>query len=366
MQRRRALALLCGCWLGTVAFAPPPPRLPYDVQSLLYPAAPLPVRPGEQYPPEPRERATAAETPIASALPRRRHGDAWFDMDASLIADSNFTNGTPLKTVPIELDGTTLPAAVDPRIRERSGFGGAVSASAGARVPLSGSLNLLLNAEGYTVQYRGGVSDDASALAAAGVEHRGESSRANLQLLAFGRRYGGVTASRGFGLRGNYRVEMGPHDHLGLYADARRYSSGYGHEFGGWQGGAWLSYDTAIDPSTTLAGGLYGRVDKVRDRRFASTEYGAYASLTRYLTRELTAGLSGGLGRTAFEAPIDFLSPRSRRDWRGYASVFLATRRPVLWGLTPSLTYTYNRTDSSTHLFDTDRHRLRLGLAKSF
>jgi hypothetical protein len=362
MRRRGALALLSIGWLGAVAFAPPTPQLGYDLQSLLFPAAPLPVRPGEQYPPEPRERVAPPEPAASSG----HHADAWLNLDASVIADSNVTNGTNLSTIVIELDGATLPAAVDPRIRAKSGIGEAVSASAGASVPLSGAFNLLLNAEGYAVNYPGGRSDDASLLGAGGVEYRGAHSRASLQAIGFDRRYGGISASRGYGVRGSWRQDVGTGNHVALYADARSYESGYGHAFGGWQAGAWLSYDTRLDAATTLAAGLYARTDRVRDRRFASTEYGAYGSLSHYLTRDLTGGVSGGLGRVAFDEPIAFLSPAVRRDWRGYASLYLTTRRPLLWGLTPSLTYTYNRTDSSTRLFDAERHRLRAGLSKSF
>jgi hypothetical protein len=361
MRRRRTFVLLSTVWAGVVALVPPSPRLGYDLHALLFPVAPLPVRPGEQYPPEPRERP-APSAPEAA----RRRADAWLNVDASIIADSNVTNGTRLDTVLVALDGTTLPATVDPRIRAKSGLGEAVSAAAGASLPLAGAFSLLLNAEGYAVDYPGGRSDDLSLLGAAGLEHRSEHSRASLQLLGFERRYGGVTAALGYGLRANYRLDVGARDHLGLYADARRYGSDYGHAFGGWQGGAWLSYDTALDAATTLAGGVYVRTDQLRDDRFASTEYGFYANFARYLTRDLAGGVSAGLGRTAFDAPIDFLAPGARRDWRGYASLYLATRRPILWGLTPSLTYTYNRTDSSTRLFDAERHRLRIGVAKGF
>ena len=38
----------------------------------------------------------------------------------------------------------------------------------------------------------------------------------------------------------------------------------------------------------------------------------------------------------------------------------------VAWGLHPSLTYTYNRTSSSIAYYNSDRHRLRLGVKRKF
>jgi hypothetical protein len=198
------------------------------------------------------------------------------------------------------------------------------------------------------------------------VELRAGRGTGSLQLIGFDRWYGGVEAMEGLGLRGSWRQDVGAGRHVALYLDARRFDSGYGRAFGGTQAGAYLSFDAALARSLTGAGGLYVRRDDLRDPAFSSTETGAYGSLTRYLGPAFTGGLSGGISRATFDAPVSFLSPDPRRDWRWYASLWLTTRKPAVAGLYPSLTYTYNRTSSSIDFYNADRHRLRLGFSRSF
>jgi hypothetical protein len=84
------------------------------------------------------------------------------------------------------------------------------------------------------------------------------------------------------------------------------------------------------------------------------------------LSADFTGGATAGLSRTVFDEPFLLLDPDPRSDWRFYASGWLTTRRPVAWGLHPSLTYTYGRTSSSVSYFTSDRHRLRLGVQRKF
>jgi len=171
---------------------------------------------------------------------------------------------------------------------------------------------------------------------------------------------------RGFGLRGNWRQQVAEGQHLALYIDARRFDSGYGRAFGGEQAAAYLAYDAVLNPTLTAAGGLYVRRDDLRDDAYSSTELGAYGNLTHYLSEDLTGGISAGLSRAAFDSPVSYLSPDPRRDWRYYSSLWVTTRKPLVAGLYPSLTYTYGRTSSSIGFYDSDRHRIRLGFSRSF
>ena len=149
-------------------------------------------------------------------------------------------------------------------------------------------------------------------------------------------------------------------------AEARVYRSGYGHPFDGREASAWLSYDAVLDPSLTASASVYARRDALRDRAYASTEVGGAASLAYYLGPDFSGSLSLGVGRAWFDQPIPYLASFARADWRPSAALSLATRHAFLWGFSPSLSYSYGRTVSTLPFYASDRHRLRLGVARTF
>ena len=374
--RRAMLASLCLASLGLSAAAPP--RLKVASWEPAGPvalagadaAATVPVEPGEQYPPTPREEAQspAVAPPRPEPRPARaRRADLRLSVDMSVTADSNVTNGTRLDTVPIDLGDGPLPVPVDPNLRERSGIGHGVSAAANVRLPIAAEAALALDVEGYALEYDGPRSDDASALLAAGLEFgSGAVPEGSLQLIGFERWYGGVNAQEGLGLRGHWRVPLDRQGNLRLAVDARIFESDYGDRFGGREASLYVSYDTVLAPRLSASAGLYGRRQWLRDDSFSSLDLGAYGGLSFYLGEDLTGGITAGLSRTLFDEPFLLLSPDARSDWRVYGSAWLSTRRPLLWGVHPSLTYTYNRTSSSIAYYESQRHRLRLGLKRRF
>lgn len=372
IAKRIALALLPVALLGAAAFAPPAARtLPYDLAGLLGASAEAfvqPVEPGEQYPPTLEDRTIATVPDAVEAKPSGtgRRPKLALTLDASITGDSNVTNATDRREVAVDYGTGPLPVPLDPNLREKSGLGVGLSASGTVKLPIADGVDLAFGAEGYVLEYDGARGDDSSLLGAGGVEVQAGGGRGSLQVIAFERWYGGVSAMEGFGLRGSWRQDVGQGRHLALFLDARRYDSGYGRAFGGNQASAYLTFDSPLARSLTGAGGVYVRRDDLREDSFSSTETGAYASLTRYLGPHFTGGVSGGVSRAVFDAPILYLSPDARRDWRSYASLWLTTRKPLALGLYPSLTYTYNRTSSSIGFYDSDRHRLRLGFSRSF
>jgi hypothetical protein len=121
-----------------------------------------------------------------------------------------------------------------------------------------------------------------------------------------------------------------------------------------------------IDPTLSGSAGVYARASWLGDDAYSSREFGVYGGLSHYLSAHLVGGVTAGLGRVAYDGPLLLLSPDARSDWRAYGSLYVAARQPVLVGLTPSLTYTYNRTSSSIEFYRADRHRLRFGLSRTF
>ncbi|HEX8380659.1 MAG TPA: surface lipoprotein assembly modifier [Allosphingosinicella sp.] len=329
----------------------------------------VPVEPGEQYPPAHQEEAIrpAVAAPPAPPPPASRKADWRLSVDMSVTADSNVTNGTNLRAVPIDLGDGPLPVPVDPNLREKAGFGAGVSAAANVRLPIAAGAALAVDVEGYALEYEGPRSDDASALVAAGVEFgAGNAPDGALQLIAFERWYGGVKALEGIGMRGNWRHALGRRSNLRLAVDARIFDSGYGDAFGGSQASVYLTYDSVLAPSLSASGGIYARREWLGNDSFSSLDAGAYAGLSAFLGEDFAGGITAGLSRTLFDEPFLLLGPDPRRDWRAYASGWLTTREAVAWGLRPSLTYTYSRTASSIGYFSSDRHRLRLGLQRKF
>lgn len=375
-RRRGTCAPLCLAWLALAGAAPPrlevsswEPDGPVMLAGGEAASMAVPVKPGEQYPPTKREEAApAAPAPAAPpAPPTSRRADIRLSVDMSVTADSNVTNGTRLHAVPIDFGDGPLPVPVDPNLRERSGLGYGVSAAANVRLPVAAEAALAVDVEGYALEYEGRRSDDASALVAAGLEFgAGAAPDGALQLIAFDRWYGGVKALEGVGLRGHWRVPLDARSNLRLAVDARIFESGYGDRFDGREGSLYLSYDTVLGPRLSASAGLYAHRQWLRDDAFSSLDFGLYGGLSAYIGEDLTGGLTAGLSRTAFDEPFLLLDPDARSDWRAYGSVWLSTRRPVAWGLHPSLTYTYNRTASSIGYYDSQRHRLRLGVKRKF
>lgn len=373
VERRTKLAHWCAAGFCLAAAAPPRLEVAaYEEPVLLAggdsEALSIPVEPGEQYPPTAKEEAVrpAVAAPAAPAT-RPRETEFRLSVDLSVTADSNVTNGTDLRTVPIDLGDGPLPVPVDPNLREKAGIGVGMSAAANVRVPVSAGAALAVDVEGYAVEYEGPRSDDASALVAAGLEFgAGPAPSGSLQLIAFERWYGGVKALEGVGLRGNWRHPLGPKSNLRLAVDGRIFDSAYGDAFGGSQASVYLTYDSVLNPNLSLSGGVYGRREWLGDDSFSSLDAGAYGGLSAFLGEDFSGGITAGLSRTVFDEPFLLLDPDARADWRVYASGWLTTRRPVALGLHPSLTYTYSRTSSSIPYFSSDRHRLRLGVQRKF
>jgi hypothetical protein len=373
--RRDSGATLCAAWLCLCAAAPPRLEVaawegPLVLAGGDSEALSIPVEPGEQYPPEPREDAVSpavAPPPAKAPAAKARKKDFRLSVDMSVTADSNVTNGTELKSVPIDFGDGPLPVPVDPNLREKAGIGAGISAAANVRLPVAAGAALAVDVEGYALDYEGPRSDDSSALVAAGLElGTGGAPDGSLQLLAFERWYGGVKALEGVGLRGNWRHALGPRSNLRLAVDARIFDSGYGDAFGGSQASLYVTYDSVLNPSLSFSGGVYARREWLGDDSFSSLDAGAYGGLSAFLGEDFSGGATAGLSRTRFDEPFLLLDPDPRADWRLYASFWLSTRRPVALGLHPSLTYTYSRTSSSIPYFSSDRHRLRFGVQRRF
>jgi hypothetical protein len=371
----RCRAALFGAWLLLAANGQPgAPQQLNDADTAggggeqLQSPSTEPPEPGEQYPASIAEQERPSTPEGARRRAARRTGPDWrLTIDASVVADSNVTNSTDAESVDLSLDGVVLPVPLDPSLREHGGIGIGLSASLRGRVPIASGVSAAIDAEGFVLEQQGDRTDDASVLLAAGAEIQAPGGGTLLiQGTGFDRRYAGASAMRGAGLRARYRQPTGEGEALSLFVDTRFFDSDYGEDFGGAEAGIYLTYEAVIDPTLSGSAGVYYRASWLGADAYSSREFGLHGGLSHYLTADLIGGVTGGIGRVEYEGPILLLSPDARSDWRAYASLYVATRRPILVGLTPSLTYTYNRTSSSIEFYRADRHRLRFGLSRTF
>lgn len=368
MRAHAAPAALCTIWIGLTALAPPDaPNLAYALDSLEgESAAAQPVEPGEQYPAPAEDRIPDPPAADSGPAPRPERISWTLSVDASLLADSNVTNGSDSDSVLIDTGAGLLPVPLDPAVRERSGIGMGVSAAADLRVTVNEEVKIAADAEAYALQYEGTRSDDSGILLAGGAEIARGGDSGLVQITAFERWYGGLSAYRGYGIRGRFRHKLTDDQTIGLSLEGRIFESGYGEDYGGRTASAYLTYESVLNADWSGSAGLFARREWLEADAYSSFEYGAYASITRSLNDDVAIGLSAGLSRLSFDGAIAFLSPDPRSDWRSYASLYVMARKPVALGIYPSFTYTYNRNDSAIDFFRSERHRLRLGLRRNF
>lgn len=365
MARWQGFLVALSGWVMLCGMAPSPgaPRLRYAALDLggtgvtTAAAAALPqtdpMRSGSRF--GPNRRATAG-------------GSAWrLSVDGGISADSNITNASNDRFVTIDDGGSSLPVELDPSLRKRGGSGREAGVSAGVKLRLSDGAAFAVDAEGRAIDHKGGDNDDISLLFAGGPELTWSGGgAASLQVVASQNWYGGTSYNSGVGLRGRVETEIAQGHKASLSLNVGRFGSGYGDAFAGTEAGATLGTSAALDAVTTGWAGIYGRREWLGSDAYSNFQLGGYVGASRYLGDSLTGTLTAGLSRTVYDAPLLHLSPDRREDWRWSAGARLTTRRPIGLGVYPSLSYSYNRTDGSIEVFDATRHRVRLGVQRSF
>lgn len=304
-----------------------------------------------------RDKSLPDEVQQLIRISRRTTADKtrwWLIVDAAAVADSNFSNGTDDSTVS------------NPRLRSRGGVGESLSARGGLRVRAGDRLSVAVDAEASVNEFEESEWDEVSLLAALGPELSLTSGAASVQALAYERWFGGVVSQRGVGARARYQDEIADGQHIYLYVDTRLFDSDYGEDYSGWQASGLLAYDRALSQQVSLNGTLLVRREWLGSPSVSNTELGAYAGMGALLPLGLRGGLSTGLTHVAFDEPILALSDDPRRDWRWNAGAYLTTRKAIVLGLWPTLSYTYIGTASSIPLYRANRHRVRLNLRREF
>ncbi len=289
------------------------------------------------------------------------------NVDIGLAPDSNVNNATDARTIDVSIGNGTIPIELNEAARRRSGVGQVATVSGGVKLRLSDGVAILVDADGQFINQMGKAADDIAALLAVGPEWTTKSgARFSAQALGVQRWYGGRSATTGGGVRLAYQQDLGAGARVGVQLDSRRIESGYGKAFGGWQHALYASYERVVNKAMVASVSAFVRRDDLVSKAYSSTEVGGNLGIGGELPWGLNAGVSGGISRVMFDAPLAFLSPESRKDWRFNARAYLGARSVRVAGFSPSVTYTYNGIDSTVELYKIDRHRIQFGLARYF
>lgn len=288
-------------------------------------------------------------------------------VDVGLAPDSNITNGTNAESVDVNFGGFLIPLTLDPTARQRSGIGQSMVVSSSYRTRLSGSTKLLIETDGQAMNYEGKAADDFALQFAAGPEIQlSENNRLTVQGLGLQRWFGGKSASTGGGARLGFQHDFNSGHRLGLNIDARYAKSGFSDAYTGWSLSAQTTYERVIASSMIGYVSVFGRRELLNSKSFSGHEVGSNIGIMGDLPLGISIGLSGGISRAAYDAPLPLFSADPRKDWRYNARAQVGLRSLRFWGFSPSVTYDFNRTDSSLTLYKNDRHRVRFGFARYF
>lgn len=292
-----------------------------------------------------------------------------FDLsiDVGMAPDTNITNGTSAETVDVNFGGFMIPLTLSPAARQKSGIGQSINVSSSFRTRVSDKMKLLIETDSRGMNYSGKAADDYALQLAAGPEFQlSENDRLSVQGVGLQRWYGGKSASTGGGARLGFQHDFDNGHRMGVNIDARYAKSGFSTAYSGWSLSAQAAYERVIAASMIGYVSVFGRRELLNSKSYSSREVGTNAGIMGDLPFGISAGVSAGISRASYDAPLPLFGSDPRKDWRFNARAQVGLRSLRYWGFSPSVSYDYNRTDSSLGFYKSDRHRIRFGLARYF
>lgn len=279
-----------------------------------------------------------------------------------LAPDSNINAATADRTVNI----FGLPFELDDDARAKTGIGQMATVTSGVRLRMADGLALVVDADGYLVNYDGTQADDMSVLFNAGPEL---TFNDRTQLVATGtaqqRWYGGRVVTQSTGARATLRHQLTRSARIQVAAEAKSVNAKFDPAYDGWSYAANATLEHVVAKSLVASVSAYARRDDTRVAAYSSTEGGLFAGLGGELPHGINAGFSLQASRAVYDDPLAAFG-ETRKDWRYGARVNVGSRTWRLLGFSPSATYSYARTDSSIDFYSYDRHRIEFQLARYF
>jgi len=287
--------------------------------------------------------------------------------DFGFAPDSNITNGTSAQTVDLIYGNQTIPLTLDENARARSGIGQTANLSAGWRYRMGESIALLADVDGQGTNYKGVAADDYTGQLSIGPELRlSDETMVSVQGLASQRWFGGRRASTQFGTRIAFQHNLDDGQRIGVTLDARHSASGFSSDFTGWNTGIYATYERVVLRSMVASASLFARADMLNAAAYSNRELGFSLGIGGELAHGVNAGISGGVSRAVFQAPLLAFSNDPRRDWRMNARIYVGLRSLRVMGFSPSVTYSFVRNAASLDLYESQRSRFAFSLARYF
>ncbi len=287
--------------------------------------------------------------------------------DFGVAPDSNITNGTNAQTVDLIYGNQTIPLTLDANARQRSGIGQTGSVSGGWRGRLGENWAMLADVDAQGTNYDGTEADDFTGQIAVGPELKlSDATLLSVQGIGSQRWFGGKRASTQFGSRVAVQSTLDAGQRIGLSIDARHTASAINADYTGWNVGAYATYERVMMRSMVASVSVFGRIDTLASKAYSSREIGFNLGIGGELKHGINAGISGGISRAVYDAPLLSFSPDARKDWRLNARVFVGIRSIRVLGFSPSVSYTYSRNGASLPLYQSERSRFAFDLARYF
>jgi hypothetical protein len=297
-----------------------------------------------------------------------RAGRPWqVDISFGIAPDSNINSATAADTITVNFAGTPIPLELDEHAKARSGVGETGRISARLRLPVGGKLAALVDIDGVGTNYAGSDFDDFTVQGATGAELT-LSQRASVSLegVVAQRWFGGGVVSRQVGVKAGAQRLLDAKRQIGVQIDLRHTDALFNHGYDGWQGGLYATYEQAVAPAIVVSASPFIRRDWLDERAYSNTEFGANIGIGGELPMGLNFGLSAGGSRAVYDAPIVFFDAKPRKDWRFVARATLGDRKIRVLGLSPQVSWSFTRIDSSIALYDVTRSRFEFTLARYF
>jgi outer membrane protein len=290
-----------------------------------------------------------------------------FGFNIGVAPDTNINNATNAETVDINLGPFALPLTLNDDARSQSGIGITANLNAAVRLPVADTFNLLMEADGNTVNYKGSAADDYQMQVAVGPEFQlGENMRATVQFVGTQRWYGGEKLARNYGVRGDIQFDLGDGSALAVRGDAQRSEFFESDGYDGWSYGTTISYERGVYKSFSLSTTAFVRRNDFVGPANANWSGGVVVGVGGELPAGFNIGASAVISYAKFDQPDYLFSFDRREDVRFGGRAVIGNRSLRVLGFSPSLEYNYTRNESNYILYDTDRHRVEFKLARYF
>jgi outer membrane protein len=287
---------------------------------------------------------------------------AWrFNVNIGIAPDSNINSATDKERVDI----LGLPFQLDPSARSRSGTGVILGGDASIRLFRDSKLPLYLGAYGRMVRYADHDFDDIYVGGEAGPEFKLAGGRLRAAVTGLNRWYGGKQLVTSLGGRLNFdKVIDGK---WGLEASLAVRNNAYARrsDVDGWDIEASATANRALGPSTLGFAFASAQRAIARDPGNSSWSGRIGAGVLKEIGWGLRPQLTLEAGRQVNDAAL-VLFGKTRRDWRLQASASIYKRDWNVAGFAPSLRLSWSRSYSTIALYDQQRLRGELGIAKAF